>query len=81
MAISFDECFQTYPELHSPSDLEEFWSEAIRDLKNFPIKNNLRHFSKVRLLRKLSMIFPFNLGKMQSLQEPWSSLEKEGIFQ
>lgn len=38
MAISFDECFQTYPELHSPTDLDEFWSEAIRDLKTFRLK-------------------------------------------
>lgn len=52
MAISFDECFQTYPELHSPSDLEEFWSEAIRDLKNFPIKKQSKALLKGSIIKE-----------------------------
>ncbi|XDD48907.1 acetylxylan esterase [Leptospira sp. WS92.C1] len=52
MAISFDECFQTYPELHTPPDLEDFWSEAIRDLKNFPIKKQSKALLKGSIIKE-----------------------------
>lgn len=52
MAISFDECFQTYPELNIPSDLDEFWSEAIRDLKNFPIKKQSKALLKGSIIKE-----------------------------
>ncbi|TGN08316.1 acetylxylan esterase [Leptospira ilyithenensis] len=36
--ISFDECFQTFPKLDPPSDLESFWKEGFQELKKVPIK-------------------------------------------
>ncbi|PJZ70570.1 acetylesterase [Leptospira perolatii] len=52
MAISFDECFQTYPPFSPPADLEEFWSESIKELKGFPIKNQTKALLKGTILKE-----------------------------
>lgn len=52
MAISFDECFQTYPALQPPADLDEFWTEAIRELKGFPVKNQTKALLKGTILKE-----------------------------
>ncbi|TGN18583.1 acetylxylan esterase [Leptospira idonii] len=36
--ISFDECFQTFPKLDPPEDLDAFWKEGIAALKKVPVK-------------------------------------------
>ncbi len=42
--VSFDECFQTFPKLDPPSDLEAFWKEEIQSLKRFQLKNLIKRF-------------------------------------
>ena len=34
---TFDECFQTFPRLRSPSKLTEFWQNALLELKKTPV--------------------------------------------
>ena len=36
--LTFDECYQTFPELTTPDDFEEFWKASIKELKSFPVK-------------------------------------------
>ncbi|EQA43460.1 acetyl xylan esterase [Leptospira broomii serovar Hurstbridge str. 5399] len=52
MAISFDECFQTYPPLQPPADLDDFWTDAIRELKGFPVKNQTKALLKGTILKE-----------------------------
>jgi cephalosporin-C deacetylase len=40
--VSFDECFQTFPKLDPPSDLETFWKEGIASLKKIPIRETYK---------------------------------------
>lgn len=44
--VSFDECFQTFPKLDPPSDLEAFWKEEIQSLKKIPIKESYKTILK-----------------------------------
>ncbi|MBI3395928.1 MAG: acetylxylan esterase [Spirochaetia bacterium] len=37
MKTTFDDCFQTFPALRPPSDLAEFWKEALNELKKIPV--------------------------------------------
>ncbi len=41
-AISFDECFQTFPKLDTPSDLDTFWKEGFQLLKKVPIRETYK---------------------------------------
>lgn len=34
---SFDQCFQTFPPLKPPADLDAFWKQALNDLKKIPV--------------------------------------------
>ncbi len=34
---SFDQCFQTFPPLKPPSDLDAFWKQALNELKKIPV--------------------------------------------
>lgn len=52
MAISFDECFQTYPPFSPPADLDDFWAESIRELKGFPVKNQTKALLKGTILKE-----------------------------
>ncbi|EQA38092.1 acetyl xylan esterase [Leptospira inadai serovar Lyme str. 10] len=52
MAISFDECFQTYPSLQPPADLDDFWTDAVRELKGFPVKNQTKALLKGTILKE-----------------------------
>ncbi|GBF49112.1 acetyl esterase [Leptospira ryugenii] len=41
-AVNFDECFQTFPKLDSPEDLDAFWKEGFQILKKIPIKESYK---------------------------------------
>jgi len=36
--ISFDECFQAFPKISPPKDFEEFWQNAMNNLKKTPLE-------------------------------------------
>ena len=42
MKVSFDECFQTFPALSAPEDLERYWSKALLLLKKTPVDPRAR---------------------------------------
>ena len=37
MKVSFDECFQTFPALNAPADLDRCWNKALLQLKKIPV--------------------------------------------
>ncbi len=37
MKVSFDECFQTFPAIQAPEDLDKFWQKALLALKKIPL--------------------------------------------
>ncbi|MCZ8156110.1 MAG: acetylxylan esterase [Leptospira sp.] len=41
-AISFDVCFQTFPKLDPPDDLDAFWKEGFLQLKKVPIQSTFK---------------------------------------
>jgi len=41
-AVSFDECFQTFPKLDSPADLDAFWKEGFQQLKKIPLRETYK---------------------------------------
>ncbi|MCB1172791.1 MAG: acetylxylan esterase [Leptospiraceae bacterium] len=42
MQFSFDECFQVFPELDTPPDLDQFWEESRNELMKVPVNAQLR---------------------------------------
>lgn len=38
MSVTFDECFQTFPELKPPGDLKDFWKNAQAELQKIPVE-------------------------------------------
>ena len=52
MGVSFDECFQTRPIVSPPANFDEFWKEAINDLKNVPIKKQYKSNLKLNALKE-----------------------------
>ncbi|MCE9499034.1 MAG: acetylxylan esterase, partial [Leptospira sp.] len=52
MPVSFDECFQTFPKLSPPADFDEFWKDAIKELKNFPVKNQSKLHLKSSIIKE-----------------------------
>ncbi|MCC6274387.1 MAG: acetylxylan esterase [Leptospiraceae bacterium] len=63
MAISFDECFQTFPKLIIPSDLESFWAESIKELKSIPISNTSKALLKSSIIRETVYDISFQSSK------------------
>ncbi len=49
MSVTFDECFQTFPELKPPSDLEPFWKNAEGELRQIPVDGNQKLILKKSL--------------------------------
>lgn len=63
MAISFDECFQTFPKLNIPSDIVSFWAEAIKELKSIPISSTSKSLLKSSILRETIYDISFQSSK------------------
>lgn len=42
MKVSFDECFQTFPPISAPGDLDRYWSKALLQLKKTPVDPRAR---------------------------------------
>ncbi len=42
MKVSFDECFQTFPPISAPADLDRYWSKALLQLKKAPVDARTR---------------------------------------
>ena len=38
MSVTFDECFQTFPELKVPGDMADFWKNAQAELQKVPVE-------------------------------------------
>ena len=38
---TFDECFQTFPQINAPDDLDQFWKESQKELKSVAIREEL----------------------------------------
>ncbi|MEQ9365836.1 MAG: acetylxylan esterase, partial [Leptospirales bacterium] len=42
MKVSFDECFQTFPPINAPADLDRYWNKALLQLKKAPVDARAR---------------------------------------
>ncbi|MCR9143279.1 MAG: acetylxylan esterase [bacterium] len=42
MKVSFDECFQTFPPISAPADLDRYWNKALLQLKKAPVDPRAR---------------------------------------
>lgn len=60
MAANFDTCFQTIPEWNPPSDFEQFWENAIRELKQYPIQSQSKSLLKGSFIKESQSEISFN---------------------
>ena len=42
MKVSFDDCFQTFPTIKSPNNLEDVWDRSLTELRKIPVDPKTR---------------------------------------
>lgn len=52
MPATFDECFQTFPALHTPQDFQTFWKLGLDALKRIPVEPRQKMVLKRSLVRE-----------------------------
>ncbi len=57
---TFDECFQTFPAIKPPNDLNEFWQKALNELKKVPVEGRQKMILSKSLGRESQMEVSFN---------------------